>query len=265
MNHPELLLVALFMALPASLAQASSCNPGEANAVDEKIAHYRESICAQKALDSAAGLFQSALSAEARGDGKTLCNGIHAALMKLDLYGTGAWRSSHGNIADKIDASFDEKLARFEMTDCPQKPTLYRHLALNKNNSWAMFRLAESYLKGKGLPQDDGEALAWYQQAADRGYTPAYVALGLMFSDGLAFAADYPVARDWFAKAAARDDAEGQYRLGNMLRRGLGVTRDAKLAAEWFRKAAEQGHSGAKAALTDMYRSGETRKPFFGL
>lgn len=264
MNHPGLLLVALFMALPASLAQASSCDPGEATAVDQKIAHYQESICAQKALDSAAGLFQSALSAEARGDGKTLCTGINAALMKLDLYRAGAWRSSHRSIADKIDASFDEKLAHFETTSCSQKPALYRHLAHN-DDAWAMFRLAESCAKGTGLPEDDREALAWYQQAADRGYTPAYVALGLMFSDGLAFAADYPVARDWFAKAAARGDAEGQYRLGNLLRRGLGVTRDAKLAAEWFRKSAEQGHSGAKAALTDMYRSGETRKPFFGL
>ena len=264
MNHPALLVVALSMALPASLARASSCNPDEAVAVDQKIAHYQESICARKALDSAAELFRAALSAEARGDGKTLCNGIHAALMMLDHYGTGAWRSSHGNIADKIDASFDEKLARFETTTCPQKLAIYRHLAL-KNNSWAMFRLAESYAKGAGLPQDDGEALAWYQQAADRGYTTAYVALGLMFSDGLAFTADYPVAYEWFAKAAAQGDAEGQYRLGNMLRRGLGVTLDAKLAAAWFRKAAEQGHSGAKAALTDMYQSGETRKPFFGL
>ena len=264
MDHPALLVVALSMVLAVSPAQASSCHPDEAAAVDPKIAHYQESICARKALDGAAELLQSALSAEARGDGKTLCNGIHAALMKLDRYGTGAWRSSHGNIAEQIDASFDEKLARFETTTCPQKLALYRHLAL-KNNSWAMFRLAESYAKGTGLPQDDGEALAWYQQAADHGYTPAYVALGLMFSDGIAFTADYPVAHDWFTKAAAQGDAEGQYRLGNMLRKGLGVTPDANLAAAWFRKAAEQGHSAAKAALTDMYQSGETRKPFFGL
>ena len=264
MNRPALLVVALFLVLTASLARASSCNPDEAVGVDEKIEHYRESNCAKKALDIAADLFQSALSAEARGDGKALCTGIHAALMRLDSYKTGAWRSSHGNIADKIDTSFDAKLTRFETTTCPQKAVLYHHLAVN-GNPWAMFRLADSYAKGKGLPQDDSEALAWYQRAAGLGHVQAYVALGLMFSDGLAFVPDYVVANDWFAKAAALGNAEAQYRLGIQLRKGLGINQNPKQAAEWYRKAAEQGHPEAKAALSDMYRAGEVKKPFFGL
>lgn len=264
MNRPALLVVALVLVLAASLAQASSCNPDEAVAVDEKIAHYRESICAKKALDIAADLFREASIADAHSNNKAMCNSLHSALMKLDSYKTGAWRASHGNIADKIDARFDEKLAYFETTTCPQKTTLYRHLA-SKGNPWAMFRLADSYAKGAGLPQDDGEALAWYQRAAGLGHVQAYVALGLMFSDGLAFVPDYVVANDWFAKAAALGNAEAQYQLGVQLRKGLGVTQNPKQAAEWYRKAAEQGHPEAKTALSDMYRAGEVKKPFLGL
>lgn len=264
MNRPALLVVALFLVLAASLARASSCNPDEAGGVDEKIEHYRESICAKKALDIAADLFHEASIADARSDNKAMCNNLHAALMKLHRYKTGTWRTKYGNIADKIDARFDEKLAYFETTTCPQKTALYRHLASN-GNPWAMFRLAASYAKGAGLPQDDGEALAWYQRAAGHGYVQAYVALGLMFSDGLAYVPDYVVASDWFAKAAALGNAEAQYRLGIHMRKGLGVTQNPKLAAEWYRKAAEQGHPEAKAALSDMYRAGEVKKPFFGL
>lgn len=258
----RLFFIAL-LSFPASLALASSCEPGVAVGADAKIAAYREAICASKALDKAADLLHDALLAEARSDSKTLCANLHAALMQLDQYRVGAWRDSHGNIAEKIDAGFDEKLARMETTTCPQKPALYHHLAL-QGNPWAMFRLADSYAKGTGLAQNDGEALAWYQQAAEHGYAPAYVALGLMYSDGKAFVPDYGVAAQWLDKGARTGDAEAEYLLGNLLRKGRGVSQDPKAAAEWYRKAAAQGYAGAQSALAEMYRSGEAKKPFFG-
>ena len=259
-----LFFAALLLAFPPSPAQASSCDLEEAETVDAGIAHYRESVCAQKVLQSSAGLFESGLRAEARGDSRTLCNAAHSALMKLDFYRSGEWRTGHRNIAEKIDASFNEKLARFETTTCPKKPSLYRHLA-TQGNSWAMFRLAQSYLNGTGVPQDDGEALAWFQQAAGQGYIPAAVALGMMHSDSRAFAPDYPVAAKWFGQAAVEGDAEAQYRLGMLQRQGLGLGKNPQQAAEWLRKAATQGHSAAKTALSDMYRSDEVKKPFWGL
>ena len=259
-----LFFAALLLAFPPSPAQASSCDLEEAETVDAGIAHYRESVCAQKVLQSSAGLFESGLRAEARGDSRTLCNAAHSALMKLDFYRYGEWRTGHRNIAEKIDASFNEKLARFETTTCPKKPSLYRHLA-TQGNSWAMFRLAQSYLNGTGVPQDDGEALAWFQQAAGQGYIPAAVALGMMHSDSRAFAPDYPVAAKWFGQAAVEGDAEAQYRLGMLQRQGLGLGKNPQQAAEWLRKAATQGHSAAKTALSDMYRSDEVKKPFWGL
>ena len=84
-------------------------------------------------------------------------------------------------------------------------------------------------------------------------------------SDGRAFAPDYPVAAKWFGQAAVEGDAEAQYRLGMLQRQGLGLGKNPQQAAEWLRKAATQGHSAAKTALSDMYRSDEVKKPFWGL
>lgn len=263
MNRVIASATATCLALAAPFAHASSCDPAEADSVDQKVAHYRESDCARKAMDAAADLFRSALTAEGRGDGRGLCNGIHDALLKLGDYRTGAWRAGYDKIAKKVDASFNEKLARFETTTCPQKPAFYRRLAL-KGDPWAMFRLAQSYSLGAGLPQNDDDALAWYQQAADLGFLPAQTALGIMFSDGQAFVPDYPVARQWFIRAAEGGEAEAQYRLGTLLHKGLGIPRDLRQAAEWYRKAAIQGHVQAKSALSGMYRAGEAKKPSSG-
>ena len=63
------------------------------------------------------------------------------------------------------------------------------------------------YQKGKGVPQDDAEAVKWYHKAAEQG------------------------------------DADAQNNLGVMYRNGKGVPQDDAEAVKWYRKAAEQGHA----------------------
>ena len=58
---------------------------------------------------------------------------------------------------------------------------------------------------GRGVTQDDGEAVKWYQKAADQG------------------------------------NAEAQCNLGWMYRYGRGVTQDDGEAVKWYQKAADQG------------------------
>ena len=64
------------------------------------------------------------------------------------------------------------------------------------------------YHKGKGVPQDDAEAVKWYRKAAEQGNADAQNWLGWMYQNG---------------KGVPPDDAE---------------------AVEWYRKAAEQGVRG---------------------
>ena len=69
------------------------------------------------------------------------------------------------------------------------------------------------YRAGKGVEQDNAEALRWYRAAAEQGYAAA------------------------------------QYNLGYMYRSGKGVTRDLAAAERWYTLAAEQGYGDAAAEL----------------
>ncbi len=66
---------------------------------------------------------------------------------------------------------------------------------------------------GKGVPQDDAEAIRWYRLAAEQGYAGAQFNLGLMYFSG------------------------------------EGVPPDEMEAVRWIQLAAEQGHVQAKSIL----------------
>ena len=73
-----------------------------------------------------------------------------------------------------------------------------------------------AYGYGKGLPQDDKEAVKWYRKAADQGYAGA------------------------------------QYNLGQMYRIGKGVPQDYIQSYAWFNLAGANGHDDAKKAKADL-------------
>ena len=90
----------------------------------------------------------------------------------------------------------------------------------------AQTRLGVMYDTGKGVAQDDVEAVAWYRQAAEQGI------------------------------------AEAQYWLGYILARSAGnggVPEDDAEAVRWYRRAAEQGLAGAQFNLGQMYELGRRR------
>ena len=69
------------------------------------------------------------------------------------------------------------------------------------------------YGNGRGVRQDDEEAVRWYRRAAEQGH------------------------------------ASGQYNLGFMYENGRGVRRDRVEAARWYQLAAEQGNASAQERL----------------
>jgi TPR repeat protein len=76
------------------------------------------------------------------------------------------------------------------------------------------------YAFGRGVPQDDAEAVSWYRKAAELG------------------------------------NASAQFNLGVMYHFGQGVPQDGAEAVSWYRKAAEQGHAGAANNLAVCYEKG---------
>ena len=92
---------------------------------------------------------------------------------------------------------------------------LYRFSNHCPKKSWGG-GLGLKYHAGEGVPEDDGEAVRWYRQAAEQG------------------------------------EGDAQYNLGLMYANGEGVMEDQVNAHAWLELAAAQGHEDAKAERNDL-------------
>ena len=68
----------------------------------------------------------------------------------------------------------------------------------------AQFDLGWMYDKGKGVPQDDEQAAAWYLKSAEQGNAKAQFDLGWMYDKGSGVPKDYAQAYMWVNLAAAQ-------------------------------------------------------------
>jgi len=111
-------------------------------------------------------------------------------------------------------ADFDEDWAAYERGDYATALEEWLPLA-EGGNAIAQHNLGEIYLRGKGVPQDEVEALKWYHVAAEQGDAEAQFALGSYYL---------------FYTNPAVEDMEAV----------------AVEVATWIHLAAEQGHPIAK-------------------
>ncbi|MFQ2690164.1 tetratricopeptide repeat protein, partial [Aeromonas caviae] len=68
--------------------------------------------------------------------------------------------------------------------------------------------------QGKGVAQDDKQAVTWFRKAAEQGDAKAQGLLGIMYVQGKGVAQDDKQAVTWFRKAAEQGDATAQYLMG---------------------------------------------------
>ncbi len=116
--------------------------------------------------------------------------------------------------------------------------------------------LGTMYFNGRGVPQDDEEAVRWYRRAAEQGLAHAQNWLGTMYFNGRGVPQDDEEAVRWFRRAAEQGLAHAQNDLGAMYFNGRGVPQDDEEAVRWFRRAAEQGLAHAQNWLGTMYFNG---------
>ena len=112
------------------------------------------------------------------------------------------------------------------------------------------------YEVGRGLTQDQVEALRWIRKAADAGESSAEYMLGLVYREGNGATQDYAEAVRWFRKAADAGNAKAQFNLGLMYEEGQGVTQDYAEAVRWYRNAADAENTDARSNLGLMYDKG---------
>ena len=90
----------------------------------------------------------------------------------------------------------------------------------------AQYNLALMYDTGRGVPEDNMEAVRWYRKAADQGNVRAQNNLGVMYDAGEGVPEDNAEAVRWYRMAAEQGDASAQYNLGVMYDTGEGVPED---------------------------------------
>ncbi len=114
------------------------------------------------------------------------------------------------------------------------------------------------YTEGKAALITDGEdAYRRFALAASMGYTPAAVALGFCYEEGIGVKTDRRRAFLWYESAAKEKDAMAVYRLGRAYFYGIGIQRDFKMAHRLLRRAAAEGIEDAR---TDLFALLERRR-----
>jgi serine/threonine protein kinase/TPR repeat protein len=141
----------------------------------------------------------------------------------------------------EVLASADRALARGSYADAVD---LLKPLARDDAN--AQFKLGMLYLQGRGVGQDDAEALRLFRLAADRGHAKAQLSVGEMHATGRGVARDEAEAGRWYQKAAAQRDSDAQMKLGDMYANGRGVPQDSFQAYVWYGLAARSGSASAR-------------------
>jgi uncharacterized protein len=99
-----------------------------------------------------------------------------------------------------------------------------------------LYRRALNSLTGTGPSRNDVNALDDMRRAAEAGYLPAQVTLGVMLDTGTATTANPSEALVWYKKAADQGDTFAAWLAGREYLAGIGVSRDFKEAEKWLSK-----------------------------
>ena len=126
----------------------------------------------------------------------------------------------------------------------------WKPLAADQGHAYAQYNLGWMYANGRGVPEDDAEAVRWYRLAADQGLAIAQLHLGLMYASGRGVVEDDAEAVRWYRLAADQGLAYAQYNLGLKYANGRGVPEDDAEAVRWYRLAADQGLAGSPSSTS---------------
>lgn len=111
----------------------------------------------------------------------------------------------------------------------------------------------------KALQGNQGNiAQQLFERAANMGYTPSQLALGLIHESGaLSGTPNHRIAFDWYKKAANTGNPEGLYKVGSyLLSTDKGIARDERTGIDYLTKSATTGHLEAQTGLALAYFNG---------
>jgi uncharacterized protein len=115
-----------------------------------------------------------------------------------------------------------------------------------------LYQRALNALTGTGPSRNDVNAIDDMRRAAEAGYLPAQVTLGVMLDTGTATTANPSEALAWYKKAADQGDPLAAWLAGREYLAGIGVSRDFKEAEKWLSRGADAGDPFAAYLLATV-------------
>ena len=132
-----------------------------------------------------------------------------------------------------------------------QDPAADLRRQAEQGDASAQFNLGLMYATGRGVPQDEAEAVRWSRLAADQGLAVGQSNRGS--AEGRGVPQDDAEAVRLFRLAAELGHASAQSNLGSMYAEGRGVPQDDAEAVRWSRLAADQGNALGQYNLGVIY------------
>jgi hypothetical protein len=117
--------------------------------------------------------------------------------------------------------------------------------AADAGDARAQYLMARLYAFGVNVPQDNSEALRWFQRAAASGEPRSRTDIGFRYETGNGVPQNLTEAIRLYRLAAAQGEVYALTNLGILYRDGNGVSQDYAQAMRYFRQAADAGHPQA--------------------
>ena len=156
--------------------------------------------------------------------------------------------SDRNGLMDKLAATRKLCCCLGQLQEEPQMPT---------ESPEELFQKGEACYYGNGVPKAHGEAMKWYQTAAELGHLGAMRSLGYCYENGVGVSRSYEEAIAWYRRAADLGDAKAMHNLGRCYHTGNGVARSYEEAATWYRRAADKGEAAAMCNLGYLFARGQ--------
>lgn len=152
---------------------------------------------------------------------------------------------------DDIAVSYDEDLENeFSLKSMDD----LLDLAL-KGNAIACTELGERYYSGSNVDKDIDTALAYFNQAANLGYSVAEYILGKLYDEGQVVSHDGTLSFTYYKKASEKEYPPAEYALGQMYYFGQDCDKNDQEAIYWIEKAAKElDYSDAYVVLAMVYK-----------
>jgi uncharacterized protein len=119
----------------------------------------------------------------------------------------------------------------------------------------AQHNLAIMYANGRGVGEDQAQALRWFRAAANQGSATDQFMVGGSYMNGYGVEKNLAEAAAWFLKAAEQGNVDAQSTLGGLYYFGVGVPRNYAEAYLWLNLAAAGGDQTATKLRLDAETS----------